>query len=126
MINLGSVAEINRLVVPEMMERESGNLVHVGSIASSEAVGSVGYNTVKAGLAAYVRSIGKELARSHIVATGILVGGFTAPENAMFRLKTLTPKPINNLLIKDYLVILWEKLKSCFRCYIFCVQNRHP
>jgi len=91
-LNLGAVAEINRLVVPEMKERRSGNLVHVGSIASSEGVGSVGYNTVKAALAAYVRSLGRELNRFNVIATGILPGGFIAPENAMARLQKTNPE----------------------------------
>jgi len=86
-LNLGAAAEINRLVVPEMKKRGSGNLVHVGSIASSEGVGSVGYNTVKAALAAYVRSLGRELNRFNIIATGILPGGFISPGNAMSRLQ---------------------------------------
>lgn len=92
MLNLGAVAEINRLVAPEMKERRSGNLVHVGSIASSEGVGSVGYNTVKAALAAYVRSLGRELNRFNVIATGILPGGFIAPDNAMARLQAANPE----------------------------------
>jgi 3-oxoacyl-[acyl-carrier protein] reductase len=92
MLNLGAVVEINRLVAPEMMERRSGNLVHVGSIASSEGVGSVGYNTVKAALAAYVRSLGRKLNRFNVIATGILPGGFIAPENSMARLQQANPE----------------------------------
>lgn len=91
-LNLTAAAEINRLVVPDMKKRRHGNLVHVGSIASSEGVGSVGYNTVKAGLAAYVRTLGRELAAFHVVATGILPGGFIAPGNAMERLEARNPE----------------------------------
>lgn len=91
-LNLGAAAEINRLVAPEMKERRSGNLVHVGSIASSEGVGSVGYNTVKAALAAYVRSLGRELNRFNVIATGILPGGFISPGNAMARLQETNPE----------------------------------
>ena len=75
-----------------MMERRSGNLVHVGSIASIEGVGSVGYNTVKAALAAYVRSLGRELSRCNVIATGILPGGFISPGNAMGRLQEGNPE----------------------------------
>ena len=91
-LNLGAAAEINRLVAPEMKERRSGNLVHVGSIASNEGVGSVGYNTVKTALAAYVRSLGRELSRFNVIATGILPGGFIAPENSMARLRESNPE----------------------------------
>jgi 3-oxoacyl-[acyl-carrier protein] reductase len=91
-LNLGAAAEINRLVAPEMQQRRSGNLVHVGSIASKEGVGSVGYNTVKAALAAYVRSLGREMNRFNVIATGILPGGFIGPENAMARLEESNPE----------------------------------
>ena len=90
-LNLGAAAEINRLVVPDMKIKGSGNLVHVGSIASIEGVGSVGYNTVKAALAGYVRSVGRELNKFNVIATGILPGGFTGPENAMERLAQNNP-----------------------------------
>lgn len=96
--NLGAAAEINRLVVSEMKERRSGNMVHVGSIASSEGVGSVGYNTVKAALAAYVRSLGRELSRFNIIATGILPGAFISPGNSMARLKEVNPEAYRNFI----------------------------
>ena len=91
-LNVGIAAEINRLVVPDMITRGCGNLVHVCSIASTEATGSVGYNTVKASLAAYVRTLGREISGSGVVVTGILPGGFYAPENAMARLKKSKPE----------------------------------
>lgn len=90
-LNVAVATEINRIVTPDMIKQKTGNLVHVASIASSETTGSVGYNTVKAALAAYVRSLGREIAGSGVVATGILPGGFCAPENSMVRLKTEKP-----------------------------------
>ena len=97
-VNLFAGAEINRLVVPKMIENNKGIIIHVGSIASQEAVGSVGYNTVKASLAAYVRSLGREMASSGIIVTGILPGGFTAPENAMIRLQEKKPEVYNSFI----------------------------
>lgn len=91
MVNLGGQAEINRFVLPEMMYVKKGYIVHVCSIASGEAVGSVGYNTVKAALAAYVRSLGREMAPHNVVVTGIAPGGFIAPQNAMERLADANP-----------------------------------
>ena len=98
--NFGVAAEINRLVVPGMIERKSGNLIHVGSIASGEAVGSVGYNTVKAALAAYVRSLGRELAGKGIVATGILPCAFFGPENAFRRLEKNKPEVVDDFITR--------------------------
>ena len=94
-LNVMVAAEINKVIVPNMMKRKSGNLVHVGSISSSEANGSVGYNTVKAALAAYVRSLGREIAGSGVIVTGILPGGFYAPENSWERLESEKPEVVN-------------------------------
>ena len=100
-VNVGVAAEINRLVVPEMVEKKYGRLVHVGSIASQEATASVGYNTVKSALAAYVRSLGRELAESRVVVSGILPGAFYAPENSWERLKATKPEVVKEFIEKN-------------------------
>ncbi|OGH56631.1 MAG: hypothetical protein A3G34_09240 [Candidatus Lindowbacteria bacterium RIFCSPLOWO2_12_FULL_62_27] len=97
-LNVLVATEINRRVAPGMVEKKSGNLVHVGSIASSEATASVGYNTVKSALAAYVRSLGRELAPSGIVVTGILPGGFYAPGNSWMRLESKSPEVVSRFV----------------------------
>jgi 3-oxoacyl-[acyl-carrier protein] reductase len=75
--------------------------VHVGSIASQEATASVGYNTVKSALAAYVRSLGRELAESGVVVTGILPGAFYAPENSWRRLEMNKPAVVKEFVEKN-------------------------
>ena len=100
-VNVGVAAEINRLIVPGMVEKRYGRLVHVGSIASQEATASVGYNTVKSALAAYVRSLGRELAESKVVVSGILPGAFYAPENSWERLKSTKPEVVKEFIEKN-------------------------
>ncbi|MEI6212831.1 MAG: SDR family oxidoreductase [Desulfuromonadales bacterium] len=97
-LNVVAAAEINRLVVPDMLKRSQGNLVHVGSIAGREAVASVGYNTAKTALSAYVRSLGNELARSSLVVTGIQPGGFLAPGNSWERLSADKPDVVGQFI----------------------------
>ena len=97
-LNIGVAAEINRLVFPEMKQKGSGNLVHVASIASTEATGSVGYNTVKSALAAYVRSFGREAAKEGVIVNGILPGGFYAPENSWARLESKKPEVVKKFI----------------------------
>ena len=101
-VNVGAAAEINRLIVKGKNKNQFLKLVHVGSIASNEAVGSVGYNTAKSALAAYVKSLGRELYKNNVIVTGILPGGFIAPGNAMERLK------LKNL--KDYKKFIKERI----------------
>jgi len=91
-VNLLSVSELNRYIIPWMQKSNEGNIIHVGSVASTEATGSVGYNSIKTALAAYVRTLGREYAVDNIVVTGILPGGFTAPDNAMVRLQNRNPE----------------------------------
>jgi len=86
-INIGAAAEINRIIVKDKAKQKTLKLVHVGSTASFEAVGSVGYNVVKSALAGYVRSLGRELIKNKVIVTGILPGGFIADGNAMDRLR---------------------------------------
>ena len=86
-VNLGAAIEINRLIIKNNLKRKNIKIIHVGSIASSEAVGSIGYNVVKSALAAYVRSAGKELYKKNVIVTGILPGGFISKGNAMDRLR---------------------------------------
>jgi 3-oxoacyl-[acyl-carrier protein] reductase len=98
MTNLGGAMEVNRRFIPRMQADGYGRVIHVCSIASGEAVGSVGYNTVKAALGAYVRSLGRELAPYGVVVSGIAPGGFQAPGNAMERLKERSPEAYEDFL----------------------------
>ena len=91
MVNLGGAMEVNRMVIPVMQHKGYGRVVHVLSIASGEAVGSVGYNAIKTALSGYVRSLGREMAEYGVVVSGISPGGFSAPDNAMARLQRNNP-----------------------------------
>ena len=91
-LNLGAAAEINRLVTINKSKKNNLKLIHVGSIASYEAVASVGYNVAKSALASYVKSLGRKLYKDKVIVTGILPGGFIAPGNAMERFKNKNRK----------------------------------
>ena len=97
-VNLGAVAELNRLAVNTIRKGGDLKLVHVGSITSTEAVGSVGYNVAKAALASYVKSLGRELYKKKIIVPGILPGGFISSGNSMDRLKKKNIKSYRNFI----------------------------
>ena len=99
-VNVSGAAEINRSVIPGMVSRGTGTIIHVCSIASGEAVGSVGYNTVKTALAGYVRSLGREMAPHGIVVTGIAPGAFQCAGNSMDRLETTSPEAYREFIEK--------------------------
>jgi len=84
---LGAIA-INSRVLPKFVEQRRGTIVHIGSTASTHAVGSVAYNTAKAGLAAYVRSAGNHFVKDGVLICGINPGAFLAYDNSMSRLQS--------------------------------------
>ncbi len=86
-LNILSLIEINKLIIPLMKKKRSGVIVHISSIAAFEAVGSLSYNISKSALNSYVRTMGRYLAKYNVVLTGIAPGGFIAQDNAMHRLK---------------------------------------
>lgn len=89
--NIGIAAEINRYLVPMMKEQGSGNIIHVSSIVGIEARASIPYNTSKASISGYVRSLGRELAEDGIIVSGIFPGAFYGDDNAMFRYEYYKP-----------------------------------
>jgi len=97
-LNILGLIEINKLVIPLMKIKKKGVIIHLSSIASFEAVGSLSYNISKAALNSYVRTMGRHLASYNIVLTGIAPGGFIADDNAMHRLKNKNPKAYKNFI----------------------------
>ena len=82
-VNLIAPVMINNAVVPNMIKQRSGNVVHVVSTAArfATATHSVGYSVAKAGSLAYVRILGRRLAKDNVVVTGIIPGTFVSKNN---------------------------------------------
>lgn len=76
-----------------MIKNHRGNIVHVSSIASREAIASFVYNTVNA----YVRSLGNELANTGVIVTGIIPGAFITENNAMERFRKTNLEGFNDV-----------------------------
>ena len=86
-LNLFSIFEINRELVPLIKKNRGGTIFHVGSVVANESIGSISYNCAKTALAAYVRTLSKTLSSNKICVTGINPGAFEIEQNAMYRLK---------------------------------------
>ena len=97
-LNLFSIFEINRELIPLINQSKGGTLFHVGSIAANESLGSISYNVSKTALAAYVRSLSKSVSKKNICVTGINPGAFIYKDNAMARLKKNNLKVFKNFI----------------------------
>lgn len=97
-LNLLSIFEINRQLIPLMKKNKKSSIFHVGSIACNEAIGSLTYNVAKVGLVAYVRSLSNELKGTNIIVNGISPGAFECQGNAMERLKERNKKAYDDFI----------------------------
>lgn len=73
-INFEVAVELNTLIVPEMMNRKWGRVVHISSISAMENHGPVTYCAMKAALTAYTRSFGGVVAPEGVVISAVLPG----------------------------------------------------
>ncbi|MFZ5644540.1 MAG: SDR family NAD(P)-dependent oxidoreductase [Bacillota bacterium] len=74
--NLGVAIELNRLLVPTMKENRWGRIVHISSSSAVNVDASLPYSISKAALNAYVKGLGRQLAREGIVVSSVMPGPF--------------------------------------------------
>ena len=72
--NLEVAIELNLSFLPPMQTQAWGRIVHIASIAGLENQGPVTYCTAKAALIAYVRSMGRVVAKDGVVMNSVLPG----------------------------------------------------
>ena len=66
-VNLLGTFHVNRIVVPDMIEREYGRIVNIASVAGKEGnPNASAYSASKAGVIGLTKSLGKELADTDI------------------------------------------------------------
>jgi NAD(P)-dependent dehydrogenase (short-subunit alcohol dehydrogenase family) len=95
-LNLKSAALCAQAVAPSMIERKSGAIVNVASIAGRNGggPGAGAYAAAKAGLIAYTKSLAKELAPHGVRVNAISPGVIDTPFHEVFS----TPEMIANFV----------------------------
>lgn len=121
--NFSHIVEINHCLFQNRDNKRIIKIIHIGSIAASQAVGSVTYNVAKATLSSYVRSLGNDAAKKNAIVCGINIGAYFTNDNAMGRLESKNKKAFNEFLQKK---IPWGKMikTSDFYPFIdFLIEN---
>lgn len=76
--NVGIAIEMNRLAIPPMQEKGWGRVIHISSRSAIDVRGSGPYATAKAYLNAYIESVGRSVAQSGVVVSGVAPGALIA------------------------------------------------
>lgn len=77
--NAGIAIEMNRILVPPMIEQGWGRLIHTSSISGIMLRGAAPYAAAKAFLNAYTKTLGRELAKTGVVVTAVMPGAVAFP-----------------------------------------------
>jgi 3-oxoacyl-[acyl-carrier protein] reductase len=85
-LNVRSVLLVSQAVVPSMIERRTGTIVNVGSIAGHHGggPGAGAYASAKAAVMAYTKSMARELAPHGIRVNGVAPGVIDTPFHEVF------------------------------------------
>lgn len=80
-LNLDVAVALNRRFLPYMIDKKWGRICHISSISALENQGAPSYCAAKAALTAYVRSLGRYVAKEGVVMTSVLPGPVLAEGN---------------------------------------------
>lgn len=72
--NLGIAIDINSRLISNMVKQNWGRICHISSISALENQGPPQYCAAKAALNAYIRSMGRYVARHNVIVTGVMPG----------------------------------------------------
>lgn len=107
--NVGIAIEMNAVLIPPMKKQGWGRIVHVSSISgelgdpSMESLrGALPYAAAKAYLNAYVKGLGRELAKDNVVVTGVMPGVVLSQGKYWDKLKRKNPKLVAKFLKQHY------------------------
>lgn len=79
MFNAGSAIAMNSVLLPGMIAKRYGRVVHVSSISAVMLRGNPLYASAKAFLNAYVTTVGRALASTGVVMTAVMPGAVSFP-----------------------------------------------
>ena len=85
-LNVRSVLIVSQAVVPSMLERRTGTIINVGSIAGHNGggPGAGPYASAKAAVMAYTKSMARELAPQGVRVNGVAPGVIDTPYHEVF------------------------------------------
>ena len=72
--NVGIGHELNRLLIPGMIQRHWGRIVHLSTLSASAYHGYAPYVSAKCSLTGYIKSIGREICKHNVIISAVAPG----------------------------------------------------
>jgi NAD(P)-dependent dehydrogenase (short-subunit alcohol dehydrogenase family) len=96
-LNLKSAFLCSKAVVPSMMERKTGAIINLSSIAGRNggALGSIHYSTAKGGLITFTKGLAKELAPFGVRVNAVSPGVIDTPYHEQFSSSEMMKSYVN-------------------------------
>ena len=79
--NVGISIEINGEIVPKMLEKSWGRVIHISSMSAVDYRGCGPYASAKAYLNGYINAFGRDMAPKGVVVSGLAPGAIMEPDN---------------------------------------------
>jgi len=98
-LNLKSAFLCSKAVVPSMMERKTGAIINLSSIAGRNggALGSIHYSTAKGGLITFTKGLAKELAPFGVRVNAVSPGVIDTPYHDQFSSPEMMKNYVNSI-----------------------------
>ena len=98
-LNLKSAFLCSKAVVPSMIERKTGSIVNLSSIAGRNggALGSIHYSTAKGGLITFTKGLAKELAPYGVRVNAVSPGVIDTPYHEQFSSPEMMKNYVNGI-----------------------------
>ena len=77
--NAGIAIALNNILIPPMIEKKWGRVIHISSISAQMLRGNPLYASAKAFLNAYVTTVGRTIASSGVVMSAVMPGAVAFP-----------------------------------------------
>jgi len=72
--NVGIGHELNRLLIPEMIQRRWGRIVHLSTLSTTTYQGNAAYVSAKCALDGYVKTVSREVSKHGVILSAVAPG----------------------------------------------------
>lgn len=96
--NAGIAIDMNNRLIPPMIKRKSGKIIHISSISAQMLRGNPLYASSKAFLNAYVKTVGRSIADTGVIMSAIMPGAVSFPGSYWDKIIKNNPEKTHDFL----------------------------